>query len=115
MTYYERKQVREVSPLPNSLPETIQTDNTSHTECDNPSNRVAAPPPTEPERNVTLNDDAALTTSSTETPAPITHNNTTCNSLREASIPKTYENFLVHELQAKPALLKIMQRKSAGQ
>ena len=114
MIYYERKQVREVPPLPNPLPESIQTENEQQTEGESPTDRMATPLPlSEPERNIPLNDDAASTTSSTETPAPITRNNTTRYSLREAPVPKTCSNFLVHGLQAKPAVLKIMQRKTA--
>ena len=114
--YYERKQVREVPSPPNFSPENIRTENTQHTEYEIPSDTVATPPlVTESEQNALLNDDATSTTSSTETPVPITHNNTTRYSLREAPIPRTYNNLLVHELQAKPALLKFMERKSTSQ
>ena len=114
--YYERKQIRKVPPLPNLLPENIRTENTHYTEHENPYDTKATPPLiTESEQNAPLNDDATSTISSTETQVPITRNNTTRYSLTEATIPKTYNDFLVHELQAKPALLKFMQRKSASQ
>ena len=98
------------------LAENTRTKNTQYTEYDNPSDTVARPPLiNESEQNVPLNDVATSTTSSTETPIPITRNNTTRHSLREARIPKTNNSFLVHDLQAKPALLNFMQRKSASQ
>ena len=40
-----------------------------------------------------------------------THNNTTRYILQENPKPKTYSDFLVHELQVKPALLELMQDK----
>ena len=114
--YYEHKRVHEVPPLHNPLPETIHTDRTHQSEAENQSDEIDIPSPDhEPEQRFQPNNDAASTTSSAETSQPITRNNITRYSLREAPVPKTFNNFLVHELQAKPALLKFMQRKSENQ
>ena len=113
---YERKRVHEVPPLHNPLPETVHTDRAHRSEAENQSNEIDTPSPDhEPEQQVQSNYDAESTTSSTETSQPIPRNNITRYSLREAPVPKTFDNFLVHELQAKPALFKFMQRKSGSQ
>ena len=114
--YYEHKRVHEVPPLYNPLPETVHTDSTHRSETENQPDEIDTPPPDhESEQQIQPNSDAESTTSSAETPQPITRNNTTRYGLREAPVPKTFDNFLVHELQAKPALLKFMRRKSASQ
>ena len=102
--YYEDEQVHEVPPLSQPLPETAHSNNTQHSESGSPTERPNVPSPrAESDNNDPINDDAMSTTSTSETPAPITRNNTTRDNLREAIVPKTYNNFLVHELQAKPA------------
>ena len=114
--YYEHKRVHEVPPPHIPLPETIHTDRAHQSEAENQSDEIDIPSPDhEPEQRTQPNNDAASTTSSAETSQPIRRNNITRYSLREAPVPKTFDNFLVHELQAKPALLKFMQRKSADQ
>ena len=114
--YYEHKRVHEVPPLHNPLPETVHTERAHRSEAENQSDEIDIPSPDhEPEQRIQPNKDAASTTSSDETSQPITRNNITRFSLREAPVPETFDNFLVHELQAKPALLKFMQRKSANQ
>ena len=114
--YYEHKQVHEVPSLYNPLPETVHTDRTHRIETENQSGDIDTPPPDhEFEQQIQTNNDAASTTSSAETSQPITRNNITRYSLREAPVAKTFDNFLVHELQAKPALLEFMQRKTASQ
>ena len=114
--YYEHKRVHEVPPLYNPLPETVHTERAYRSEAENQSDEIDTPSPDhEPEQRIQPNNDAASTTSSAETSQPTTRNITTRYSLREAPVPKTFDNFLVHELQAKPALLKFMQRKSANQ
>ena len=114
--YYEHKRVHEVPPPHNPLHETIHADRTHQSEDENQSDEIDIPSPDhEPEQLIQPNNDAASTTSFAETSQPITRNNITRYSLREAPVPKTFDNFLVHELQAKPALLKFMQRKSANQ
>ena len=114
--YYEHKRVHEVPPLYNPLPETIHTDRTHRTETENQSGEIDTPPPDhESEQQIQSNNIATPTTSSAETSQLVTRNNITRYSLREAPVPKTFDNFLVHELQAKPALLKFLQRKSANQ
>ena len=113
--YYEHKRVHEVPPLHNPLPETVHTERAYRSEAENQSDEIDIPSPDhEPEQRIQPNNDAASTTSSAETSQPITRNNITRYSLREAPVPKTFDNFLVHELQAKPALLKIMPRKSTS-
>ena len=105
--YYEHKRVHEVPPLDNPLPETVHTDSTHRSEAEIQSNEMDTPSSDQlPEQQSHPNNDAE------STPQPITRNNITRYSLREAPVPKTFHNFLVHELQAKPALLKFMQRKS---
>ena len=114
--YYEHKRVHEVPPLYNPLPETVRTDRRHRTETEDQSGEIDTPPPDhESEQQIQSNSDAASTTSSAKTSQPITRNNITRYSLPEAPVPKTFDNFLVLELQAKPALLKFMQRKSASQ
>ena len=113
---YERKRVHEVPLLHNPLPETVHTDCAHRSEAENQSNEIDTPSPDhEPEQQVQSNNDAESTTSSAETSQPIIRNNITRYSLREAPVPKTFDNFRVHEQQAKPALLKFMRRKSASQ
>ena len=113
--YYEHKRVHEVPPLDNPLPETVHTDSTHRSEAEIQSNKMDTPSSDQlPEQQSHPNNDAESTASSAETPQPITRNNITRYSLREAPVPKTFDNFLVHELQAKPALLKVMQRKSTS-
>ena len=92
------------------LPEAINTENIQQTESESPHERTPVPSPhPEPDHNTPIKDDA------TGTPALTTPNNMTRYNLREAPVPKTYDNLLVHELQAKPDLLKFMQRKPANQ
>ena len=114
--YYEHKRVHEVPPLSNPLPEAIRTENTyqkrTEIQSDEPPTSL---PNHESEQQIPTHNDAESTTSSAETPTPITRNNITRYSLREAPVAKTFDNFLLHELQAKPALLKFMQRKSESQ
>ena len=137
--YYEREQMHEVPPLPNALPEIVHPDKQSDmTDVQHgiisyeQEQKYEVPPMPEPlrdtvhtnnteqaeseslpeEMNLPINNDVRPTTSSPETPEPITRNNITRYSLREAPVPKTYNNFLVHKLHAKPALVKFMQRKS---
>ena len=114
--YYEHKRVHEVPPLSNPLPEAIRTENTYQNRTEIQSDEPPTSLPNhESEKQIPTHNDAESTTSSAETPTPITRNNITRYSLREAPVPKTFDNFLVHELQAKPALLKFMQRKSESQ
>ena len=113
--YYEHKRVHEVPPLDNPLPETVHTDSIHRSEAEIQSNEMDTPSSDQlHEQQSHPNNDAESTASSAETPQPITRNNITRYSLREAPVPKTFDNFLVHELQAKPALLKFMQRKSTS-
>ena len=114
--YYEHKRVHEVPPLSNPLPEAIRTENTYQNRTEIQSDEPPTSLPNhESEQQIPTHNDAESTTSSAETPTPITRNNITRYSLREAPVPKTFDNFLVHELQGKPALLKFMQRKSQSQ
>ena len=101
--YYEHKRVHEVPPLYYPLPETVHTDSTHWSETENQSDEIDETDH-ESEQQIQSNNDAAPTTSSAETSQPITRNNITRYSLREAPVPKRFDNFLVHELQAKPAL-----------
>ena len=115
MLNYERKQVHEVPPLSQSKPEIAHFNNTQQSESESLPEQTNTPlPHAEPENNDPVNDDAMSTASTSETPAPITRTDITRYSLKEAPVPKTYDNFFVPELQAKPALVKFMQRKSAN-
>ena len=115
MIYYEHEQVYEVPPLSQPLPETVHSNNTRQSESESLPEQTNTPlPHAEPGNNVPVNDDAGSTACTSETPAPTTRNNITRYSLREAPVPKTYDNFLVHELEARLALVKFMQRKSAN-
>ena len=99
--FYEHKRVHEVPPLSNPLPEAIHTDRTYRTETEKQSDEPDLPlPDHKSEQQIQSNIDAASTTSSAKTSAPITRHNITRYSLREAPVPKTFDNVLVHELQA---------------
>ena len=114
MIYYELEQVQEVPPLSQSLPETAHSNNTRQSESESlPEQTNRALPHAEPENNHPVNDDVGPNASTSEMPTRITRNNITWYILREEPVPKTYNNFLVHEFQAKPASVKFMQRKSA--
>ena len=117
MIYCDHEQVYEFPPLSQPLPEIVHSNNTRQSESESlpeQTNTNTPLPHAEPENNVPVNDDAGSNASTSETPAPITRNIITQYSLREAPVPKTYDIFLVHELQAKPALVKFMQRQSAN-
>ena len=114
--YYEHKRVHEVPPLHNPLPEIVHNNHTRRIETENQPEEIDTPPPDhESEQRIQPNNDAESTRSSAETIQPIKRNNITRYSLREAPVPKTFDNFIVHELRAKPQLLKFIQRKSASQ
>ena len=109
--YYEHRRFHEIPLLSSLLPEAIYTENTHRTETENQPDKPNIPLPYHAsEQHIPTNDDAASITLSDETPAPTTRNDTTRYSLREAPVHKTFDNFLVHELRAKPALLMVMQR-----
>ena len=103
LIYYEHGQVQVGPRLSNPIPEIMQNETTPQTERENHI----------PDQNEQTANDVPSPMSPTETSVLTTRNNATRYSLREAPAPKTYNNFLVHELQAKPALLKFMMRKSA--
>ena len=102
LIYYEHGQVQVEPRLSNPIPEIRHNETTLQTECENHI----------PDQNEQTSNDVPSPTSPTETSVPTTRNNATRYSLREAPAPKTKDNFLVHELQAKPALLNFMRRKS---
>ena len=103
LIYYEHGQVQVEPRLSNPIPEIMYNKTTPQTERENHI----------PDENEQTANDVSSPTSPTETSEPTTRSNATRYSLREAPAPKTYDNFLVHELQAKQALLKFMRRKSA--
>ena len=85
-------------PIPESSPETCeQPPDNSVVHYDTNNEPVT-------EHTTTVHNEHDHTTS---------RNNATRYNLRTEPQPKTYQNFLVHELRVKPALLKFMQDKSA--
>ena len=91
-------------PIPESSPETCEQppDNSVvHYDTNNEPDTETNEPVTE--HTTTVHNEHDHTTS---------RNNATRYNLQTEPQPKTYQNFLVHELRVKPALLKFMQDKS---
>ena len=97
--YYEHKRVHEVPSLSNPLPEVIHTETSTEIQSDEPPTPLSDH---ESEQQIPPHNDAESTTSYAETPAPITCNNITHYSLREAPVPKTFENFLFMNCKHSP-------------
>ena len=76
--YYEHRRVHEVPLLSKPLPEAIHTDRTYRTETENQPDGPDTPlSDHKSEQQIQSNNDAASTTSSAETSAPITRKNIT--------------------------------------
>ena len=113
---YEHERFHEVPPLPSSLMETLHNNQTYRFHPENQSDQTThSTPNNESEQNLPAVNDVSSTTSSVRAPTPITRNNITRNSLGEALMAKTFDNFLVHQLQAKLGHLKLVQPKAVDQ
>ena len=108
--YYEhvRKSYEQtlLQPVPESPPET----------CEQPPDNSVVHHDTSNESATETNESVTEHTATThnERNYATSRNNTTRYNLRTEPQPETYQDFLVHELRVKPALLKFMQDRPAN-
>ena len=95
-----------LQPIPESPPETCEQPRDNSVVHHDTNNESAT------EANESVNENT--TTIHNEHNHTTSRSNATRYSLRTELQPKTYQDFLVHELRVKPALLKLMQDRTAN-